>query len=184
MDFRISLRFLVFVSLTVSAAGCGGDDTVDPSKLTDFQREVLDIHNTARAHAQPTPVPALEPLRWSLHAEEVAKDYADKCIFEHNKDRGHLGENLAAAPVGVWTTREAMQGWVDEEVSYYDYADNTCAPDQMCGHYTQVVWRATTGVGCAVKTCTKNSPFEHSPTWQLWVCDYTPAGNVEGEKPY
>ena len=70
------------------------------------------------------------------------------------------------------------------EAADYSSATNKCAPGKVCGHYTQVVWRNTTHVGCATAICTKNSPFgAQFPTWQLWVCNYTPPGNFVG-KPF
>lgn len=189
MDSPVSRRFLVLVCIGAWAAGCPGGsddpgDTVDPEQLTDFQRELLDAHNAVRAQATPVPSPALEPLAWSPHAEEVAREWAERCRFEHNPDRGHLGENLAATTPGAWTPPRVVTDWASEARDY-DYANNRCAAGEVCGHYTQLVWRATTGVGCVVKTCTENSPFAPDfTTWQLWVCNYTPAGNVVGQKPY
>jgi hypothetical protein len=72
-----------------------------------------------------------------------------------------------------------VDAWVSEQ-SDYDYAADSCRG--TCGHYTQVVWRETTGVGCAAQTCTSGSPLG-SGGWQLWVCDYTPPGN-SGGRPY
>jgi pathogenesis-related protein 1 len=39
-----------------------------------------------------------------------------------------------------------------------------------------VVWRDTKEVGCAMAICANKS--------QLWVCNYYPAGNMVGKKPY
>jgi len=52
-----------------------------------------------------------------------------------------------------------------------------------CGHCTQIIWKATTGVGCAHVSCTTSSPFG-SGIWDYSVCDYTPAGNYVGQRPY
>ena len=65
-----------------------------------------------------------------------------------------------------------------EEKSDYTYSSNTCASGAICGHYTQLVWRNTTRVGCAIHTCpglTYGSAI---------FCDYYPAGNFNGQKPY
>ena len=45
----------------------------------------------------------------------------------------------------------------------------------MCGHYTQVVWRKSLRVGCGMATCGAT---------EVWVCNYDPAGNWDGERPY
>ena len=114
--------------------------------------------------------------------------------FEHNPNRssqydalggsGGLGENLSAgAP--TQSVAGAVSSWVGEE-QYYDHATNTCASGQECGHYTQVVWSTTTGVGCALVSCTTNSPFGTfaNGQWDFSVCDYSPPGNVVGQSPY
>jgi hypothetical protein len=112
----------------------------------------------------------------------VAEGWADRCTFAHNAHRGHLGENLyahtgTASPASV---TDAVTWW-SAESRYFDYASNTCSapnPPGTCGHYTQVVWRETAAVGCAVKVCTVNSPFPGFTTWTYVVCNYEPPGNV------
>lgn len=184
MDFRVSLGFLVSACLAVGAAGCGGSEEVAPEALNGFQRELLEAHNLVRAQARTESGEALPPLKWSAEAEKVAAAWAEECTFEHNQKRGHLGENLSAGTMGKWTPREVVLDWASEAEDY-DYATNTCAQDKVCGHYTQLVWRETTHVGCVMKVCTKNSPWGAQVSeWKLWVCNYAPPGNVEGEKPY
>ncbi len=78
----------------------------------------------------------------------------------------------------------AVASWVNEE-QYYDHATNSCASGQVCGHYTQIVWKNTTRVGCAQAHCTTNSPFGAGfPDWDMSVCDFSPPGNYVGEAPY
>ncbi len=194
MEIPFSRRFLVFACLAVWAPGCadgGGDaapqrppgDEVEEARLTPLQRELLEAHNAVRATALPTPTPALERLTWSAWAEETARTWAEQCVFDHNGKRGGLGENLAASTPDAWTAREMVEN-LAAEAQDYDYATGACS-GETCGHYTQIVWRGTTGVGCARQRCTKNSPFAPEfTTWDLWVCNYAPPGNVEGQKPY
>ncbi|WP_342377182.1 CAP domain-containing protein [Myxococcus stipitatus] len=154
------------------------------SSAKDFALEMVQAHNEARLGARPTPKPPLPPLVWSDAAARQAASWAKACKFEHNPNRGDFGENLAAATPDMWGTAEVVKSWADEVVDY-DHTRNTCKKGKVCGHYTQVVWRKTTGVGCATVLCKKNSPFGASfPTWQLWVCNYTPPGNFVGQRPY
>ncbi|WP_239989194.1 CAP domain-containing protein [Corallococcus macrosporus] len=149
-----------------------------------FARDMVAAHNLARSQARPAPKPPLPPLAWSSAAQRKAASWAKACKFEHNPDRGDFGENLAAATPGAWTTSQVVKSWADEAADY-DYRRNTCEKGKVCGHYTQVVWRKTASVGCATVMCNKNSPFgAQFPTWQLWVCNYAPPGNWEGQRPY
>ncbi|WP_404366616.1 CAP domain-containing protein [Corallococcus coralloides] len=152
-------------------------------ELTQFARDMLDAHNAARAAAKPTPSPALEPLTWDPSVEETARKWVEQCQFKHNDGRGNAGENIAAATPGLWDAKGAVKGWVDEAADY-DYASNTCKAGEVCGHYTQVVWRNTRRLGCATKRCTTNSPFGGSSPWDFWVCNYAPPGNFTGQRPY
>jgi pathogenesis-related protein 1 len=133
------------------------------------------------------------PLVCDPIAAQVALNYANKCMFAHNMNRNSdysalggkgagLGENIAAgAPTE--SIAAAVASWNSESM-YYTYSSNSCASGQQCGHYTQVVWKTTTAVGCAHVSCTTNSPFGGSGKWDLSVCDFSPPGNYVGMKPY
>ena len=146
---------------------------------------MLDAHNRVRAKATPSPKPALPPLTWSRSAAEVARAYAAKCKFRHNSSRGAYGENLFAMSdhqTLAVVVPAAIRSW-SAEAADYDLARNACKKSKICGHYTQMVWRDTRGVGCAVRHCEKGAPFGSGP-WTLVVCNYEPPGNVVGRKPY
>ena len=147
--------------------------------------EAVDAHNKVRAEAVPPPVPALLPMQWSTTAAVVAQGWADHCQFMHNPQRGSLGENLYAS-VTKTAISAAVAEWANESAAY-DYGDNSCNTQgngNSCAHYTQIVWRNSVGLGCAMKNCATGSPFGGSGTWQLWICNYSPPGNVLGERPY
>lgn len=140
----------------------------------------LKEHNDVRAGAKPTPSPALPALTWNASAASVAAAWAANCTWKHNSGRGNYGENIAAATYAL-TPAQVVSDWASESADY-DYAANDCS--DVCGHYTQLVWRDTTSVGCAVQKCTTGSPFSISKTWYFAVCDYSPPGNMNGERPY
>jgi Cysteine-rich secretory protein family len=133
------------------------------------------------------------PFVWDPIAAQVALAYASQCNYAHNANRnsdyttlggkGGVGENIAAgAPTE--TVAAAVNSWL-AEASSYDHTTNTCSSTSPgCGHYTQIVWKATTGVGCAHVSCTANSPFTGFATWDFSVCDYSPPGNVGTQSPY
>jgi pathogenesis-related protein 1 len=147
----------------------------------------LDPQNAARAAVNAGEPPLVcDPI-----AVQVALNYAKTCVWAHNPNRsaqyvalggtGGLGENIAAgAPTE--SIAGAVTSWINESVNY-NHATNTCAAGKVCGHYTQVVWKATTRVGCAKVSCTTGSPFG-SGIWDMSVCDYAPPGNVGTQSPY
>lgn len=149
----------------------------------------LDAHNKVRrAHNLP-------PLTWSDKLANYAQQWANRsakvrnCGMKHRPQQGRYkqehGENLWWASPRTWsnglrelqpiTIQRVVKDWADEQ-PFYDYASNTCKPGEQCGHYTQIVWRETTQVGCAYQQCADKS--------QLWVCNYNPPGNYIGERPY
>lgn len=139
------------------------------------------LHDQTRAMAYPTPTPALADLAWSDTIAATAQSWANNCQFMHNTTSGY-GENIYAAAGFTPTANDAVSSWASESVDY-DYASNTCAAGKVCGHYTQIVWRGTTTLGCGIQYCTTNSPFAGFPNWYFVVCDYDPPGN-SGGKPY
>lgn len=183
-------RLLLTACLTFAACGeaPGGPDAglsdagvTSDGGLTAYQQAAVDAHNLERANAMPVPSPALPAVTWSVSAAALAEDWAKRCEFEH-RDPSDLGENLHGNTQEPSIT-EVIQGWASEK-SDFTYATNTCRIGKQCGHYTQVVWRSSVGIGCATQRCTTGSPFSGSPIWYLVVCNYDPAGNFVGQKPY
>ncbi|KAJ7927651.1 PR-1-like protein [Mycena leptocephala] len=113
------------------------------------------------------------PLTWSDDAAAKAQQWANGCVFQHSAGTlGPFGENLAAG-TGDFTIQDAINAWTSE-ASQYD--PNNPQPS----HFTQVVWKGTTQVGCAVATCNGIFPASFGPA-QYYVCEYFPAGNVIGQ---
>ena len=112
-------------------------------------------HNAAAGggDACATATPALPPMAWSSTVAASAQAWANNCVFA---DTGPpYGSNAFARP-GTYTPAQVVAAWAGVDADY-DYATNTCSAD--CGHYTQVVWRDSVGLGCGMATCTKNFPF-------------------------
>jgi pathogenesis-related protein 1 len=144
---------------------------------------MTELHNEVRAGAEPAPAEPLPDLRWDGSIASIAQAHADRCVYAHSNARGELGENIFAQAGSPASVEDVVHAWGDE-MADYSYATGSCAPGKKCGHYTQIVWEDTTHLGCGVRLCTKNSPFEGFSEWQFWVCNYDPPGNWQGEKPY
>jgi len=144
-------------------------------------------HNSIRA-AAPSANPALPPMIWDAALADFAQAYAGTCPTGHNPNRTVEGQT--AGENMYFTSRsspsapaQVVQSWASEQANYaypantcggvaYTSATFGCATCPACGHYTQIVWRTTTKVGCGVGTgCGGSFP-------QVWVCDYLPAGNM------
>jgi uncharacterized protein YkwD len=122
----------------------------------------LDSHNEKRQLHQ------VGPLTWSATVAASAQNYANTCPDGHSSSG--YGENLAWAsyPAAI----ETIVSWWYSEESKYDYANPGWQPE--AGHFTQMVWKGTTEIGCGMARCT-------SGDWAyVWVCQYNPPGNVIG----
>ena len=165
-------------SSSTSASTSSSGSTTDPEPPD--MVGMTAAHNAARAAVVPSATPPLPQMAWSSTVAASAQAWANNCVFA---DTGPPYGSNAFAGTGTYTPAEVVASWVSEDADY-DYATNTCAQGKECGHYTQVVWRDSVGLGCGMATCTKNSPFGGSGAWQLWICNYDPPGNYVGEKPY
>jgi pathogenesis-related protein 1 len=150
-------------------------------------------HNAVRAGvSNPLPSTPIPPLTWSESLAATAQAYAEQlasggCNLAHSGAAG-LGENLAYYSGQMATAEQAVDGWASEADCWTygkfmqgDACNQTCIQQHFsngCGHYTQVVWRNTTQVGCGVADC---PGVQHQ---EIWVCNYSPPGNYVGQNPY
>ncbi len=137
--------------------------------VSPFAREILAAHNAVRAEVK------VPPLVWSDQLAAVAQKWADRLLarheFSHNMNVAY-GENLFEITGAAATAAFVVKSWASESRNY-NYAANSCKG--VCGHYTQLVWRDTKQVGCAVA---------RGGGREVWVCDYDPPGNWVGQRPY
>lgn len=139
---------------------------------------LLAIHNRERAQV------GVPPLVWDEGLAAEAASYIPELIdlgdLEHSPEaeEGETGENLAMGTDGHYSPEDLIQLWVDERRIFVPGVFPQVSRSghwSEVGHYTAMVWRDTTKVGCAVG----------SGGGDLYlVCRYDPAGNVISERVY
>jgi len=179
------LAFTLFTSTIISHDVLTNDVFAEPAKFSGL----VASHNKVRAKH------GLSPLQWSNQLAGYAQQWANElsnnqnCAMLHRPNFGsfkqRFGENLFWASPEEWSdgiiklqqfsAPDIVKAWAEEE-NFYNYNTNQCQKGEDCGHYTQMVWRESRNVGCAIAIC-KNKA-------QIWACNYDPPGNYIGEKPY
>jgi len=185
---RSNLSFLLASSALAAGAGTAPqsnvatrvqpwiDPTPQPRGDLILRRTMLVAHATARA------LVGVPPLLWSeelaasarAHAEELARDGR----FDHvgpTAARPGVGENLWAGSHEAYTYSEMVAAWLSEARDYINAPTpgfSRTGAWKDVGHYSQMVWRSTTHVGCAVAAGRQDD---------VLVCRYAPAGNVMGQ---
>lgn len=139
-----------------------------------FAARLLEAHNAERRRLD------VPELRWSAKLAAEAQSYAqvlaDRQALAHasRTERGGAGENLWAGRAGFYSAEEMVGSMIAERRDFtpgeFPKVSRT-GQWRDVGHYTQLIWRETTEVGCAVAP----------GGGQDWlVCRYWPAGNVYG----
>jgi uncharacterized protein YkwD len=131
---------------------------------------ILAAHNAVRAEA------GVPPLRWdaglATEAGEWARRLAGTGRLTHSGTA--TGENLWIGTAGAFSVEGIIGSWTAERAAFRR-AQRWDDDFPHVGHYTQMVWRGTTAVGCAVARGGGND---------VLVCRYQPPGNRVGERPF
>jgi hypothetical protein len=143
-----------------------------------FDQRVLAAHNQERLSL------GLTPLSWDPALAQSSQQWADYLAasgrFEHSPENRAApeGENLWEGTKGYYSPEARVDAWVREKKFFRPGvfpANSTTGNVEDVGHYTHLIWRATTSVGCATAS---------SRSEDILVCHYTEAGNYRGERPY
>ncbi|XP_059143572.1 uncharacterized protein LOC131930933 [Physella acuta] len=163
------MKTILLLLAVIAVAQAGVTLTLSSDDIEAFLKAHNDVRNALD-------IPSLE---WDTKLADFAGDWTSRCVFEHSD--GPYGENLyASSPLTnnvTYLAYNSVESWV-EELANVD-SDWNCIGDS-CGHYSQVVWRDSLHLGCAITQC-ENNP-EIFPN--LVSCNYDPPGNYAGEKPY
>ena len=167
------MRILVFVFVAQVTLMFQAQTTI--ALDTSLQRIILQQHNIERALLK---IPALS---WNNEIAAYAEEWALKLATDDagivHRDTHLYGENISWIGGLDDLKVDVLDGvslW-NEEKQYFKYkpiGDGWA----KSGHYTQVIWKKTTEVGCGCALSESGNFF--------LVCNYNPHGNIVGEKPY
>lgn len=167
---------LVTFACLVAASPAAAQVTVTPMET--MGPRLLAAQNAERVRL------GLKPLVWSAklseHAKKWAQTLATSDMFEHapvGADGGE-GENLWTGTKDDYTPEEMIGFFIDERKMFKrsKFPDVSTTGQWIdVGHYTQIVWKDTREVGCAIAS---------NPRSDYLVCRYMPAGNVIGQQVY
>ena len=152
--------------------------------LEAFQNSAVSVHNAHRAtHHTPG---ATNSSSLSSTAQAYAEYMLSTGVFIHSssEQRNGAGENLyytySEFPLDPATlAQKATDAWY-AEVADYDYGKPGFSV--ATGHFSQVVWKGTTEIGCGAAQGPKKLAGRNA-TINYVVCHYAPAGNVYGQYP-
>uniref|UniRef100_A0A0E0KNP7 SCP domain-containing protein n=1 Tax=Oryza punctata TaxID=4537 RepID=A0A0E0KNP7_ORYPU len=173
----VAVLCLLLASASPAAAASISVSAVQ-SPVVPTPEQFLRVHNEARAAV------GVPPLSWNGTLQLDAMRYVGELRRDCNLrpltawgTAAVYGRNLFKA-YGRHTGAEAAAFWADGR-RWYDRDAGRCAapPGQTCDAYTQVVWRATTQLGCSRRTCRNGVDT-------VAVCEYYPPGNYVGQRPY
>lgn len=169
------MRLLMAVAgLATAASGASAASTLTIPPATAVGMRIVIIHNQARSAA------GVAPIYWDASLAAAADAWAAELArtgrWGHSPapTRPGQGENLWMGTRGAFTIDEMVGSWAGEarwfKPGVFPDVSRTGRWEQV-GHYSQMIWRGTTRVGCALRSSAGNDYL---------VCRYSPAGNVMG----
>jgi Cysteine-rich secretory protein family len=148
--------------------------SIDPR--TNFDQRILAAQNRERAQMTVPPLAwdkqlALGAARWASHLSRSGR-------FEHSPNsvgEPPQGENIWGGTPRYYLPEDMVALWIAEKGNYRSGvfpANSRSGRVEDVSHYTQLIWRQTRKVGCAVNA---------DGGEEILVCRYSQAGNVEGQ---
>ncbi|KAK4689422.1 glioma pathogenesis-related protein 2, partial [Tremellales sp. Uapishka_1] len=152
---------------TTTSSSAAATSSLPPGEYTPAQ--YLALHNNFRAEY------GAGTVTWNDTLAAFARKAAGTCNYGHTG--GPYGENIAAGVGGGYDITDGFNDWAENEAPLYNYS----APgyQEKAGHFTQIVWKATTQIGCAMQQCADGTIFTgYGQDSEYIVCEYSPPGNV------
>ncbi|KZF20631.1 PR-1-like protein [Xylona heveae TC161] len=156
-------------------------DAVSGSSPSDYASTVLYHHNVHRANH------TVSDLQYNDTLADIASQIASSCVYAHNTQTGGggYGQNIAAGVDASGIDKIISDMFYNGEINYFDGLYGQANPDmtnfEKWGHFSQIVWKDTTSVGCATHQCSSLANTGSNVPPYFTVCNYYPPGNYGGE---
>ena len=166
---------LAMLALLCTCAAATESMAASYNKPPSSAARLLAIHNAERARVH------APPLQWDPQLAASAATYGPVLArmgrLEHSPRASRPGqrENLWMGPRGVYSPEQMVGGWIAERAFFrpglFPNVSRTGNWSDV-SHYTQMIWRGTTRVGCAIQPAGR---------MEYLICRYSPPGNVDGK---
>jgi pathogenesis-related protein 1 len=186
---KVSIKIIIILVTAAIVTVLSSGLQVSYAQPNQDMRAVLDLHNRERA------LVGFPPLTWSNSLAAEAQNWANHLATlgivcgpqgcQPPVPHGANNENIALGyvyPADVLprtSPAEYAQRWADEKVRYN--AGQRTGPG--IGHYTAMVWRATSEVGCGFVAGAVPDELGRGGGTDFLVCRYNPPGNIPGQGP-
>ena len=163
------------VALVPSRADAAAYVATSPG-LDNVNARILMAHNAARAEV------GAPPLQWDPGLAIAAASYGPSLsrighlVHSPRSGRESQRENLWMGQDGRFRPEDMVASWTNEKRLFFPGAfPNVSRSGNWAdvAHYTQMIWKTTTHVGCAIY---------RDGTWDYLICRYSPPGNRDGRQ--
>ena len=166
----------LFASLATALASAGpclaASASIEPPQS--MATRILELHNRERAAV------GAPPLVWDETLAQSAASYGPTLAslghLQHSPRDTRPGqrENLAMGSSGYYDYLAMTGFWINEKRNFFPgQVPNVSRTGNWedVAHYTQMIWKGTTHVGCAL---------QHGGSMDYLICRYSPPGNTDG----
>ncbi|GAB9469728.1 Scp-like extracellular protein [Globisporangium polare] len=166
--------------LMIAAACAATATTTSAQEFTNAEKALwIDRHNYFRMTALPFAAANMLKMKWSDDLAGQAVAEAKGCaavtgagLNAHTHSDGSATTSIVDAAFQEWVVTAAIKALPSVPAPK---GDGEAVGTNVYSSYSQVVWSATSQVGCGFATCTAG---------KLVVCKYTSPGNTAGEPWY
>lgn len=145
-----------------------------PAAPADAAARLLAVHNAYRAQV------GAPPLQWDPRLAQGAAAYgpllarSGQLVHSPRAGRPGISENLWMGTAGAYAPEAMVHQWGAERAMFRPgtFPNVSTTGNWLdVSHYTQMIWRTTSRVGCAI---------HRGGRWDYLICRYAPSGNRDG----